>query len=55
MFGLFFSVIEDSSADIPVASSVEVEQSEPDCDIGVPLETDLQSEPPPLVTSPERY
>lgn len=47
------NVIEDSSADIPVASSVEVEQSEPDCDIGVPLETDLQSEPPPLVTSPE--
>ncbi|XP_066482095.1 SUN domain-containing ossification factor isoform X2 [Tiliqua scincoides] len=47
------NAIETSSAVIPVVSSAEVEQSEPDCDIGVALEADLQSESSTLVTSPE--
>ncbi|XP_061440746.1 SUN domain-containing ossification factor [Rhineura floridana] len=47
------NAIENSSADIPVASSAEVEQLEPDCDIGGALEADLHSEPSSLGTSPE--
>uniref|UniRef100_A0A8C6IMD1 SUN domain-containing ossification factor n=1 Tax=Melopsittacus undulatus TaxID=13146 RepID=A0A8C6IMD1_MELUD len=37
--------IENSCADIPVVSSSEAEQSEPDCDIGGTLEADPQSDP----------
>ncbi|XP_062989276.1 SUN domain-containing ossification factor isoform X2 [Elgaria multicarinata webbii] len=47
------NAIENSSADIPVISSAEGEQSAPDCDIGGVLEADPQSEPSFLVTSPE--
>ncbi|XP_075278535.1 SUN domain-containing ossification factor isoform X3 [Opisthocomus hoazin] len=45
--------IENSRADIPVVSSSEAEQSEPDCDIGGTLEADPQSEPSSLVSPPE--
>ncbi|XP_068020717.1 SUN domain-containing ossification factor isoform X2 [Melanerpes formicivorus] len=45
--------IQDSSADVPVVSSSETEQSEPDCDIGGPLEAELQSEPSSFVSPPE--
>ncbi|NXH31336.1 SUCO factor, partial [Myiagra hebetior] len=45
--------IEDSQSDIPVVSSSEVEQSEPDCDIGGTLEADPQSEPSSFVSPPE--
>ncbi|KYO39813.1 SUN domain-containing ossification factor isoform B [Alligator mississippiensis] len=45
--------IENSSADIPVVSSNEAEQSEPDCDIGGALEADPQSEPSSFVSPPE--
>ncbi|XP_074859051.1 SUN domain-containing ossification factor isoform X1 [Carettochelys insculpta] len=45
--------IENSRADIPVVSSSEAEQSEPDCDIGGALEADPQSEPSSFVSSPE--
>ncbi|XP_019357493.1 PREDICTED: SUN domain-containing ossification factor isoform X2 [Gavialis gangeticus] len=45
--------IENSSADIPVVSSSEAEQSEPDCDIGGALEADPQSEPSSFVSPPE--
>ncbi|NXC48053.1 SUCO factor, partial [Penelope pileata] len=45
--------IENSHADIPVASSNEAEQSEPDCDIGGTLEADPQSEPSSFVSPPE--
>ncbi|KAM8805769.1 SUN domain-containing ossification factor [Eudromia elegans] len=41
--------IENSRADIPVVSSSEAEQSEPDCDIGGTLEADPQSEPSTFV------
>ncbi|KAK9403804.1 SUN domain-containing ossification factor [Crotalus adamanteus] len=47
------STIENSSADILVVSTTEVEQSESDCDINGALEADSQSEPSSLVTSPE--
>uniref|UniRef100_H9GJ94 SUN domain-containing ossification factor n=1 Tax=Anolis carolinensis TaxID=28377 RepID=H9GJ94_ANOCA len=46
------SVIENSSADIPVITS-ETEQSELDCNLGGILETNSQSEASPLVTSPD--
>lgn len=49
-----FSAIENSHADIPVVSSSEAEQSEPDCDIGGTLEADPQSEPSSFVSPPER-
>lgn len=49
-----FSAIENSRADIPVVSSSEAEQSEPDCDIGGTLEADPQSEPSSFVSPPER-
>ncbi|XP_073212417.1 SUN domain-containing ossification factor isoform X7 [Lepidochelys kempii] len=45
--------IENSRADIPVVSSSEAEQSEPDCDIGGTLEADPQSEPSSFVSPPE--
>ncbi|NXW08447.1 SUCO factor, partial [Fregetta grallaria] len=45
--------IENSCADIPVVSSSEAEQSEPDCDIGGTLEADPQSEPSSFVSPPE--
>ncbi|NWX13018.1 SUCO factor, partial [Aegotheles bennettii] len=45
--------IENSHADIPVASSSEAEQSEPDCDIGGTLEADPQSEPSSFVSPRE--
>ncbi|XP_039341438.1 SUN domain-containing ossification factor isoform X2 [Mauremys reevesii] len=45
--------IENSRADIPVVSSSEAEQSEPDCDIGGALEADPQSEPSSFVSPPE--
>ncbi|NWV33760.1 SUCO factor, partial [Grantiella picta] len=45
--------IENSHADIPVVSSSEAEQSEPDCDIGGTLEADTQSEPSSFVSPPE--
>ncbi|XP_050818948.1 SUN domain-containing ossification factor isoform X2 [Gopherus flavomarginatus] len=45
--------IENSRADIPVVSSSEAEQSEPDCDIGGALEADPQSEPSSFVNPPE--
>ncbi|NXL33163.1 SUCO factor, partial [Glaucidium brasilianum] len=45
--------IENSRADIPVFSSSEAEQSEPDCDIGGTLEADPQSEPSSFVSPPE--
>ncbi|NWV87526.1 SUCO factor, partial [Machaerirhynchus nigripectus] len=45
--------IENSHADIPVVSSSEAEQSEPDCDIGGTLEADPQSEPSSFVSPPE--
>ncbi|NXF80514.1 SUCO factor, partial [Sclerurus mexicanus] len=45
--------IENSSADTPVVSSSEAEQSEPDCDIGGTLEADPQSEPSSFVSPPE--
>ncbi|XP_070602948.1 SUN domain-containing ossification factor isoform X2 [Erythrolamprus reginae] len=47
------SAIENSSADILIVSTTEVEQSESDCDINEALETDSQTEPSSLVTSPE--
>ncbi|XP_026537599.1 SUN domain-containing ossification factor isoform X1 [Notechis scutatus] len=47
------SAIENSSADILIVSTTEVEQSESDCDINEALETDSQREPSSLVTSPE--
>uniref|UniRef100_A0A8U8BDV7 SUN domain-containing ossification factor n=1 Tax=Geospiza parvula TaxID=87175 RepID=A0A8U8BDV7_GEOPR len=47
------SAIENSRADIPVVSSSEAEQSEPDCDIGGTLEADPQSEPSSFVSPPE--
>uniref|UniRef100_A0A8C6N6A8 SUN domain-containing ossification factor n=1 Tax=Melopsittacus undulatus TaxID=13146 RepID=A0A8C6N6A8_MELUD len=47
------SAIENSCADIPVVSSSEAEQSEPDCDIGGTLEADPQSEPSSFVSPPE--
>ncbi|XP_029140603.1 SUN domain-containing ossification factor [Protobothrops mucrosquamatus] len=47
------STIENSSADILIVSTTEVEQSESDCDINGALEADSQSEPSSLVTSPE--
>lgn len=50
-----FSAIENSHADIPVVSSSEAEQSEPDCDIGGTLEADPQSEPSSFVSPPERW
>lgn len=49
-----FSAIENSRADIPVVSSSEAEQSEPDCDIGGTLEADPQSEPSSFVSPAER-
>ncbi|NXE20938.1 SUCO factor, partial [Ardeotis kori] len=45
--------IENSRADMPVGSSSEAEQSEPDCDIGGMLEADPQSEPSSFVSPPE--
>ncbi|XP_068808048.1 SUN domain-containing ossification factor isoform X3 [Struthio camelus] len=45
--------IENSRADIPVVSSSEAEQSEPDCDIGGTLEADPQSEPSSFVSPAE--
>ncbi|NXI99565.1 SUCO factor, partial [Psophia crepitans] len=45
--------IENSRADIPVVSSNDAEQSEPDCDIGGTLEADPQSEPSSFVSPPE--
>ncbi|NXM76809.1 SUCO factor, partial [Serilophus lunatus] len=45
--------IENSRADIPVVSSSEAEQSEPDCDMGGTLEADPQSEPSSFVSPPE--
>lgn len=54
MLFLSFSAIENSRADIPVVSSSEAEQSEPDCDIGGTLEADPQSEPSSFVSPPER-
>ncbi|XP_069718472.1 SUN domain-containing ossification factor isoform X2 [Phaenicophaeus curvirostris] len=45
--------IENSRADIPVVSSSEAEQSEPNCDIGGTLEADPQSEPSSFVSAPE--
>ncbi|XP_064003312.1 SUN domain-containing ossification factor isoform X3 [Pogoniulus pusillus] len=45
--------IENSRADIPVVSSSETDQSEPDCDIGGTLEAELQSEPSSFVSPPE--
>ncbi|XP_042662370.1 SUN domain-containing ossification factor isoform X3 [Tyto alba] len=45
--------IENSRADIPVVSSSEAEQSEPDCDIGGTLEAEPQSEPSSFVSPPE--
>ncbi|NXG46274.1 SUCO factor, partial [Psilopogon haemacephalus] len=45
--------IENSRVDIPVVSSSETEQSEPDCDIGGTLEAELQSEPSSFVNPPE--
>uniref|UniRef100_A0A674K581 SUN domain-containing protein n=1 Tax=Terrapene triunguis TaxID=2587831 RepID=A0A674K581_9SAUR len=45
--------IENSRADIPVVSSSEAEQSEPDCDIVGALEADPQSEPSSFVSPPE--
>ncbi|XP_065505050.1 SUN domain-containing ossification factor isoform X2 [Caloenas nicobarica] len=45
--------IENSRADIPVVSSSEAEQSEPDCDTGGTLEADPQSEPSSFVSPPE--
>uniref|UniRef100_A0A8B9CZT9 SUN domain-containing ossification factor n=1 Tax=Anser brachyrhynchus TaxID=132585 RepID=A0A8B9CZT9_9AVES len=53
MLFLSFSAIENSRADIPVVSSSEAEQSEPDCDIGGTLEADPQSEPSSFVSPPE--
>ncbi|NWS57824.1 SUCO factor, partial [Chunga burmeisteri] len=47
------NAIENSRADIPVVSSSEAEQSEPDCDIGGTLEADAQSEPSSFVSPPE--
>ncbi|XP_077188407.1 SUN domain-containing ossification factor isoform X2 [Paroedura picta] len=47
------SAIENSSADNLVVSSAEVEQAEPNCDIGGGLEADAPSEPSSLVASPE--
>ncbi|XP_042318077.1 SUN domain-containing ossification factor isoform X2 [Sceloporus undulatus] len=47
------SVIENSSVDIPIVTSAEAEQSEPDCDISGALEADPQSEASSLVTSPD--
>ncbi|NXM63965.1 SUCO factor, partial [Illadopsis cleaveri] len=47
------NAIENSRADIPVVSSSEAEQSEPDCDIGGTLEADPQSEPSSFVSPPE--
>lgn len=55
MFPPLFSAIENSSADILIVSTTEVEQSESDCDINEALETDSQSEPSSLVTSPEGW
>lgn len=55
MFPPPFSAIENSSADILIVSTTEVEQSESDCDINEALETDSQSEPSLLVTSPEGW
>ncbi|XP_040983811.1 SUN domain-containing ossification factor isoform X5 [Aquila chrysaetos chrysaetos] len=49
----FHSAIENSRADIPVVSSSEAEQSEPDCDIGATLEADPQSEASSFVSPPE--
>ncbi|NXF85754.1 SUCO factor, partial [Eubucco bourcierii] len=45
--------IENSRTDIPVVSSSEAEQSEPDCDIGGTLEAELQSETSSFVSPPE--
>ncbi|NXP51559.1 SUCO factor, partial [Heliornis fulica] len=45
--------IENSRADIPIVSSGETEQSEPDCDVSGTLETDPQSEPSSFVSPPE--
>ncbi|KAM9279995.1 SUN domain-containing ossification factor isoform 2-T2 [Cariama cristata] len=45
--------IENSRDDIPVVSSSEAEQSEPDCDIGGTLEADPQSEHSSFVSPPE--
>eukprot|EP00076_Gallus_gallus_P010222 XP_004943243.2 SUN domain-containing ossification factor isoform X3 [Gallus gallus] len=45
--------IENTRADIPVVSSIEAEQSEPDCDIGGTLEADPQSEPSSFVSPQE--
>ncbi|XP_025899576.1 SUN domain-containing ossification factor isoform X2 [Nothoprocta perdicaria] len=45
--------IENPRADIPVVSSSEAEQSEPDCDIGGTLEADPQSEPSSFVSPTE--
>ncbi|NXG78952.1 SUCO factor, partial [Baryphthengus martii] len=45
--------IENSRADIPLVSSSEAEQSEPDCDIGGTLEADPQSESSSFVSPPE--
>nr|XP_028588022.1 SUN domain-containing ossification factor isoform X3 [Podarcis muralis] len=47
------NAIENSSADIPVASSAEAEQSEPDCDLGGALEGQPQGDSLSLDTSPE--
>ncbi|NXT70118.1 SUCO factor, partial [Chaetops frenatus] len=47
------NAIENSRADIPVVSSSEAEQSEPDCDIGGTLEADPHSEPSSFVSPPE--
>ncbi|XP_069497297.1 SUN domain-containing ossification factor isoform X2 [Ambystoma mexicanum] len=46
--------IENSSADLPVISSKEAEQSEPDCNTGGALEADPQSEPSSFVSPTER-
>ncbi|NXI39299.1 SUCO factor, partial [Galbula dea] len=45
--------IGNSHADIPVVSSSEAEQSEPDCDTGGTLEADPQSDPSSFVSPPE--
>ncbi|KAH0618195.1 hypothetical protein JD844_017196 [Phrynosoma platyrhinos] len=50
---LYGLVIENSSDDIPIVTSAEIEQSEPDCDISGTLEADPQSEASSLVTSPD--
>ncbi|XP_053247046.1 SUN domain-containing ossification factor isoform X2 [Podarcis raffonei] len=47
------NAIENSSADIPVASSAEAEKSEPDCDLGGALEGQPQGDSSSLDTSPE--